>query len=306
MRLIATLDLKKDLLSKIKGVTEGHYDLGSGSEKELQRLASEVIQPYVNDKLSFSVNGTSYPLKVDRVERNTDTLFTVWLSTGKLELSLPDNRVWIRNRMFFDEVGPGHMDIAWFSPPTPRGMSSSRCSTTPNPTSGTTSQARPPSRNCRKGSPKAESRRPAPPGSRSRARKGSPTQGGGRPPETKFCAPSRGRGLSQQTRGRGNGDAPPSPNGPPASKGGFADGSRHPRERPGVCTWRCRAGRPLPLVLDRGLRAPRAIHGDGFCIYSFSYVLLHDVLNVSAKFYDYIGRGSRFSLQSILREKCAA
>lgn len=113
-RLIATLDLKKDLLSKIKGVTEGHYDLGSGSEKELQRLGSEAIQPYVNDKLSFSVNGTSYPLKVDRVERDTDTLFTVWLSTDKLDLSLPDNRVWIRNRMFFDEVGPGHMDIAWF------------------------------------------------------------------------------------------------------------------------------------------------------------------------------------------------
>ena len=88
-RLIATLDLKKELLSQIKGVREGHYDLGSGSEKELQRLASEVIQPYVNDKLSFSVNGASYPLKVDRIERDSDTLFTVWLSTGKLELSPP-------------------------------------------------------------------------------------------------------------------------------------------------------------------------------------------------------------------------
>ena len=79
-RLIVTMDLKKDLLSQIKGVTAGHYDLGSESGKDLQRLASEVIQPYVNDKLSFSVNGTAYPLKVDRVERDTDTLFTVWLS----------------------------------------------------------------------------------------------------------------------------------------------------------------------------------------------------------------------------------
>jgi hydrogenase/urease accessory protein HupE len=113
-RLIATIDLKKELLSQIKGVTAGHYDLGSGSEKELQRLASEAIQPYVNDKLSFSVNGTSYPLKVDRIERDSDTLFTVWLSTGKLELSHPDNSVRIGNRMFFDEVGPGHMDVAWF------------------------------------------------------------------------------------------------------------------------------------------------------------------------------------------------
>jgi hydrogenase/urease accessory protein HupE len=113
-RLIATIELKKELLSQIKGVTAGHYDLGSGSEKELQRLASEVIQPYVNDKLSFSVNGTAYPLKVDRIERETDTLFTVWLSTGKLEVTLPDNRVRIGNRMFFDEVGTGHMDVAWF------------------------------------------------------------------------------------------------------------------------------------------------------------------------------------------------
>jgi hydrogenase/urease accessory protein HupE len=113
-RLIATIDLKKDLLFQIKGVKEGHYDLGSGSGTDLQRLATEVIQPYVNDKLSFSVNGNSYPLKVVRVESDSGSLFTVWLSTGKLELTLPDNKVRIGYRMFFDEVGPGHMDIAWF------------------------------------------------------------------------------------------------------------------------------------------------------------------------------------------------
>ena len=38
----------------------------------------------------------------------------------------------------------------------------------------------------------------------------------------------------------------------------------------------------------------------------YALLISHDALNVSAKFYDYMGRGSRFSLQSILREKCAA
>ena len=113
-RLIATIDLNKDLLSQIKGVKEGHYDLGGGSDKDLQRLASEVIQPYVNDKLSFSVNGAAYPLKVVRVESDSGSHFTVWLSSDKLDVTLPDNRVRIGNRMFFDEVGTGHMDVAWF------------------------------------------------------------------------------------------------------------------------------------------------------------------------------------------------
>jgi hydrogenase/urease accessory protein HupE len=202
-RLIATIDLKKDLLFQIKGVKEGHYDLGSGSGTDLQRLATEVIQPYVNDKLSFSVNGNSYPLKVVRVESDSGSLFTVWLSTGKLELTLPDNKVRIGYRMFFDEVGPGHMDIAWFYATNATGDELQQVFnyTQPNERNNFTSSA-----TVWELQVKGAEKVPAPPLHQEAVlapAKGVPPKAGGAPTEAKDRALSRRRDLCQQTRGRG-------------------------------------------------------------------------------------------------------
>jgi hydrogenase/urease accessory protein HupE len=111
--VVATIDLSQNLISEIKGIKEGHFAFDTISDKQLQQIATEIIQPYMNKKLTLSVNGKSYPVKVDKLIRNENTTFAIWLSADNLGFNKPENVLTIDYRLLFEETSNGHMNMAY-------------------------------------------------------------------------------------------------------------------------------------------------------------------------------------------------
>lgn len=112
--IIASIDLNKQLFSDITGIKERNYDLAASSDQQLQQIASEILQPYVDKKLSITVNGNKYPVKVTKLVRNENSLFTIWLSVDKIGLNKPDNTVKIDYRLLYEETNNAHLNLAYF------------------------------------------------------------------------------------------------------------------------------------------------------------------------------------------------
>jgi len=111
-RMVANIDLRPTLLSELPGMKSGAYDPNSADEEELRRIASGVVQPYLDRKLSIRVNERSYPVRVDRLVRNNN-LFTVWLAIDHMELRPGANAVQIDYRLLFEETGNTHLNLAY-------------------------------------------------------------------------------------------------------------------------------------------------------------------------------------------------
>ena len=111
--LIGNIDLNQNLMSDIKEVKDGHYDLASISDKELQQMAGGILQAYINRKLCVTVNGKNYPIKVDRLARNDNSLFTIWLTVDRIDFDRPENTLKIDYRLLFDETNNTHLNMAF-------------------------------------------------------------------------------------------------------------------------------------------------------------------------------------------------
>jgi hydrogenase/urease accessory protein HupE len=111
--IIATIDLNETLFSELQGIKERHYDLASGTDDQLQQIAHEFIQPYINRKISVSVNNKTYPIKVDRLVRNENSTFTIWLSVNKVAFDSPQNALKLDYRMLFEETSNAHVNLAY-------------------------------------------------------------------------------------------------------------------------------------------------------------------------------------------------
>jgi hydrogenase/urease accessory protein HupE len=112
-KIIANIDLRMSALAEIKGIKEGHYDLDSLSDKQLQQIAAEILQPYINKKLSITVDNKRYPVKVDKVVRNANNLYTIWLSIDNVSFNSPVNPVRIDYTLLFEETKNAHVNIAY-------------------------------------------------------------------------------------------------------------------------------------------------------------------------------------------------
>jgi hydrogenase/urease accessory protein HupE len=110
--ILGFIDLKSLVLSEIRPIKEGHYDFASASEAQLPQLAIEVIQPYINKRLAIAVNGRTYPVKVDKIERN-GTLYTICLSVHNVSFSQPQNEIRITYSLLFEETGNEHVNLAF-------------------------------------------------------------------------------------------------------------------------------------------------------------------------------------------------
>ncbi len=111
--LVANIDLKPSLLAEIKGIKEGHNDLDSISDQQLQQIAADILQPYINKKLSITVDDKTYPVKVTKVVRNPTGAFTIWLSADNISFKNPVNPVRIDYKLLFDETNNTHLNIAY-------------------------------------------------------------------------------------------------------------------------------------------------------------------------------------------------
>ena len=110
--MIANIDLRPSLLAELPGMKDGNYNLSTAGEEELQRIASTIIQPYLDRKLTILVDEKRYPAKVDRLVRNNN-LFTVWLSSDTINYKPGENPVKIEYRLLFDETGNAHLNLAY-------------------------------------------------------------------------------------------------------------------------------------------------------------------------------------------------
>ena len=112
--LVARIDLNQGLLSDIRELKEGQYDLAAHSDTQLQQMAADILQPYINKKLSVTVNGKTYPVKVDRLVRSeSGFLYTIWLSVDRIGFSRPENSLKIDYRLLFDETNNTHLNLAF-------------------------------------------------------------------------------------------------------------------------------------------------------------------------------------------------
>lgn len=112
--IIATIDLTEALFSELPGMKEKHYDFASGAEGQLQQIAREFVQPYIDKKITVSVNGKTYPVKVDKLVRNENSSFTIWLSMDMVGFNRPQNVLKIDYKMLFEETNNAHVNLAYF------------------------------------------------------------------------------------------------------------------------------------------------------------------------------------------------
>ena len=76
-------------------------------------MATDVLQPYIDEKLSITVNDKTYPVKVDKVTKNTDNLYTIWLSVNNVRFNHSVNLVKIVYSLLFKETKNAHTNLAF-------------------------------------------------------------------------------------------------------------------------------------------------------------------------------------------------
>ncbi|RCW51698.1 HupE/UreJ family protein [Paenibacillus prosopidis] len=108
--ILSTIELGPSLFQQIRGIKEFSHDLDSLTDEQLREMATGIIQPYINEKLSVSVNDRSYPLMVDRIERE-GTLWKIWLRVNDINFDWQDNKVKIDYRLLFEETKNDHVNI---------------------------------------------------------------------------------------------------------------------------------------------------------------------------------------------------
>jgi hydrogenase/urease accessory protein HupE len=111
--IVGNIDLRPSLLAEIKGIKEGHYDLDSLSDKQLQQIASDILQPYIDKKLSITVDDKTYSVKVNKVVRNVNNIYTIWLSVDNISFKNPVNPVRIGYTLLFEETNNAHVNLAY-------------------------------------------------------------------------------------------------------------------------------------------------------------------------------------------------
>jgi len=111
-KIVANIDLSPSLLAEIKEIKAGHYDLDSSSDEQLQQIATDILQPYINKRLSLSVGSKTYPVKVTRMVRSGN-IYTIWLTIENISFNDPVNQVRIGYTLLFEETNNTHVNLAY-------------------------------------------------------------------------------------------------------------------------------------------------------------------------------------------------
>lgn len=111
--VLVQIDIDSYLLAFIKGIKEGRYNPDAIEEKQFPKIAAEIIQPYINERLHLTLNHKPCALRVTRLTRNIGSLYTVWLYADNIALNRPDNPVKIDYRLLFEETSYAHQNLAF-------------------------------------------------------------------------------------------------------------------------------------------------------------------------------------------------
>ncbi|MGA3127926.1 MAG: hypothetical protein ABSD13_14545 [Candidatus Korobacteraceae bacterium] len=110
--IVGTVDLNSFTFPEIKPIKEGHYDLASASGEQLQQIATSVIQPYIDKKLSITVNDKTYPIRVTKLVMSGNGAVVIWLSANNVSFGMPVNHVKIVYSLLFEETENLHSNLA--------------------------------------------------------------------------------------------------------------------------------------------------------------------------------------------------
>ena len=111
--VLVQIDLDSYLIGVIKGIREGGNNPDAIDEKQLPKIAAEILQPYINERLHLTVNNKPCPLKVIKVVRSQELLFTVCLYADNIVLNKPEVPVKIEYRLLFPETSYAHQNMAY-------------------------------------------------------------------------------------------------------------------------------------------------------------------------------------------------
>jgi hydrogenase/urease accessory protein HupE len=110
-RILFTIELGSSLFPEIRGIKESGRDLDGLADEQLQEIAG-IVQPYIDEKLSISINGKAHPVKVNKLVRE-GTLWKIWLSVDDIAFNNPENPVKIDYRLLFAETNNEHVNVAF-------------------------------------------------------------------------------------------------------------------------------------------------------------------------------------------------
>jgi hydrogenase/urease accessory protein HupE len=112
-RVVVLMEIGPAVLAQVKGIKEGHYLIETCTDKELQEVVAKVLQPYLEHKLTVSVNSKPYPVKLTRLDRESDLVWKMWLTVDDVAFDKPVNSVAIDYRLLFEETDGAHINLAY-------------------------------------------------------------------------------------------------------------------------------------------------------------------------------------------------
>jgi hypothetical protein len=108
----ATIELNITLLQQIQEINEKQINLEKCTNSQLQQIAEELIQPYINKKLSIWVNNKQYPIKVLNLVMEDNYYYSIQLAADDINFKDPSNQVKIEYMLLFEETNGVHINIA--------------------------------------------------------------------------------------------------------------------------------------------------------------------------------------------------
>jgi hydrogenase/urease accessory protein HupE len=111
-RILLAIDLDPSLFQQIKGINELGLDLDDLKGEQLRQMTTSIIQPYINEKLSVSVDDRSYPIKAVKIERE-GILWKIWLRVSDINFGWQDKKIKIDYRLLFEETNNQHLNIGY-------------------------------------------------------------------------------------------------------------------------------------------------------------------------------------------------
>ncbi len=110
--VVVDIDLDSYLIGFIKGIKDGKYNPDAIDPDQLPKIAKDIIQPYINERLHLTINNNPCPLRVIGFTKSQANLYSMRLFADNIKMDKPKNSVKIEYRLLFQETNYAHQNVA--------------------------------------------------------------------------------------------------------------------------------------------------------------------------------------------------
>ena len=110
--VVVDIDLDSYLVGFIKGIKEGKYNPDAIAEDQLPKIAKDIIQSYLNERLHLTINNNPCPLRVVGFAKSQANLYSIRLFADNIKPGKPKSSVKIEYRLLFQETNQAHQNVA--------------------------------------------------------------------------------------------------------------------------------------------------------------------------------------------------